>query len=129
MKKIKQRKTIIFRVQIPQDKVCYIALTAIFGIGKSISLNLCRSFGLRSSTLFKNVSNSKISQIRKIINANFIFEAELKREIRHNIKNLMTLRTYRGFRHKYCFPVRGQRSHRNARTQLNLGKKRLKDIK
>jgi len=129
MNKIKQRKTIIFRVKIPQDKVCYIALTAIFGIGKNRSLNLCRSLGLRSSTLFKNVSNRKISQIRKIINTNFIYEAVLKREVRFNIKNLITLRTYRGLRHWNCFPVRGQRSHRNARTQLNLGKKRLKDLK
>ena len=85
--------------------------------------------GLRSNTLFKNVSNNKITIIRNTINNNFLYQADLKREIRFNIKNLIKIKSYRGIRHKNCFPVRGQRTHRNARTQLRLGYKRLKDLK
>jgi len=127
MKK-KQRKTIIFRAKIPQEKVSYIALTSIFGVGKTIALNICKSLGLRSNTDFKNVSNNKITIIRNIINTNYVFQADLKRDIRFNIKNLIKLNTYRGSRHKNCFPVNGQRTHRNARTQLKLGAIRLKNL-
>jgi len=128
MKIIKERKIIIFRVKIPQNKVCFIAFTAIFGIGKTTALNLCKSVGLRPSTLIKYVSTKKISKIRKEINGYIIYGPELKRVISSNIKSLITISSYRGSRHRNCLPTRGQRSHRNARTQLRLGQKRLKDL-
>lgn len=103
-------------VNIPNHQHVGIALTAIYGIGRSSSKNICKSVGIETDKKLKDLSEEQIDQLRDHI-AKFTIEGDLRREISMNIKRLMDLGCYRGLRHRRGLPVRGQRTRTNARTR------------
>ncbi len=103
-------------VNVPDHKHASIALTAIYGIGRTKALEICHTCDIEPSQRFKDLSNEKIESVRKAV-ANYEVEGDLRREVSMNIKRLMDLGTYRGRRHRRNLPVRGQHTKNNARTR------------
>lgn len=103
-------------VNIPNHQHVGIALTAIYGIGKTSSINICNCIGIATDKRLKDLSEEQIDQLRDQI-AKLTTEGDLRREISMNIKRLMDLGCYRGLRHRRGLPVRGQRTRTNARTR------------
>lgn len=103
-------------VNIPNHQHVSIALTAIYGIGRSCSKNICQSTGIETDKKIKDLSDEQIDQLRDHI-SKLTTEGDLRREISMNIKRLMDLGCYRGLRHRRGLPVRGQRTRTNARTR------------
>ena len=103
-------------VNIPNHQHVRIALTAIYGIGNSISQKICNELGIEGSIKLKDISEAQLEQIREKV-ATYTVEGDLRREISMNIKRLMDLGCYRGLRHRRGLPVRGQRTRTNARTR------------
>jgi len=103
-------------VNLPPNKHTVIALTAIFGIGRSRARQICDSIGVKHSAKIKDLSDSEMEKIREQV-GKFTVEGDLRRETSMNIKRLMDLGCYRGVRHKKGLPVRGQRTRTNARTR------------
>ena len=108
-------------VNIPSNKRVVVALTYIYGIGPKISENICKKVNLEESKRVNQLSDDEISKIREIIDSDHIVEGNLRRNLSLNIKRLTDLGTYRGIRHKKKLPVRGQRTHTNARTRKGKG--------
>lgn len=104
-------------VNIPTAKRVPIALTYITGIGRSAAREICDAVGIEQSRRVNELSDSEVIQLREHIDANFTVEGDLRRETQMNIKRLMDLGCYRGLRHRRNLPVRGQRTHTNARTR------------
>jgi small subunit ribosomal protein S13 len=104
-------------VDLPRQKRIEIALTYIYGIGKSSSGRILAKAGIDKNTRTQDLSEGEVAKIRQIIDAEFKVEGDLRRDISMNIKRLMDLGTYRGLRHRKGLPVRGQRTHTNARTR------------
>lgn len=104
-------------VNIPTNKRVEIALTYIHGIGLTTSKDICSQLSIPAERRVNELSDSDVIQIREHIDANHIVEGDLRREVAMNIKRLMDLKTYRGLRHRGKLPVRGQRTHTNARTR------------
>ena len=104
-------------INLPTNKRVVIALTYIHGIGKVTSKNICESSGVNISTRVNELSEQEVSSIRQYIDGNVVVEGDLRRERTINIKRLMDLGCYRGLRHRRGLPVRGQRTHTNARTR------------
>jgi len=103
-------------INIPNHQHAAIALTAIFGIGRSRARQICDSIGVKHSAKIKDLSDSEMEKIREQV-GKFTVEGDLRRETSMNIKRLMDLGCYRGVRHKKGLPVRGQRTRTNARTR------------
>ena len=103
-------------INIPNHQHADIALTAIFGIGRSRARLICDTIGVKHSAKIKDLSDAEMDKIREQI-AKFTVEGDLRRETSMNIKRLMDLGCYRGVRHKKGLPVRGQRTRTNARTR------------
>ncbi len=103
-------------VNIPNNQHVGVALTSIYGIGRSSSLSICKTLGLISSIKIKDLSEEQIDLIRETI-GKLTIEGDLRREISMNIKRLIDLGCYRGMRHRRGLPVRGQRTRTNARTR------------
>ena len=103
-------------VNIPNHKHAEIALTAIYGIGRSRARLICEQVGVNPSTKIKDLDEAAIEKLRDGV-AKFAVEGDLRREITMNIKRLMDLGCYRGQRHRRGLPVRGQRTRTNARTR------------
>ena len=103
-------------VNIPNQQHAKIALTAIFGIGRSRARLICDAIGVKHSAKIKDLSDAEMDKIREQI-GKFTVEGDLRRETSMNIKRLMDLGCYRGVRHKKGLPVRGQRTRTNARTR------------
>lgn len=103
-------------VNIPDHKHVVIALTSIYGIGKTTSTNLCKEVGIETSTKVSQLSEEKLEALRTVI-AKLTVEGDLRRVITMNIKRLMDLGCYRGLRHRRGLPLRGQRTKTNARTR------------
>ncbi|HLT92620.1 MAG TPA: 30S ribosomal protein S13 [Woeseiaceae bacterium] len=103
-------------INIPPNKHVGIALTAIYGIGRSRARQICESAGIDPSTLVKDLAEPEIAGIRNAV-ARITVEGDLRRETSMNIKRLMDLGCYRGIRHRRGLPVRGQRTRTNARTR------------
>ncbi|MBI1907740.1 MAG: 30S ribosomal protein S13 [Rhodocyclales bacterium] len=103
-------------VNIPNHKHAEIALTAIFGIGRSRAQVICDGAGIARSAKVKDLTETDMDRLRDEV-AKFIVEGDLRREVTMNIKRLMDLGCYRGFRHRRGLPVRGQRTRTNARTR------------
>ena len=103
-------------VNIPDNKHAVIALTAIYGIGKSIALRICQSTGVNPGVPVKNLSEGERESIRGEI-TKLTVEGGLRREVSMNINRLMDIGSYRGVRHRRGLPVRGQRTKTNARTR------------
>ncbi len=104
-------------VNIPTNKRVEIALTYIFGIGRTKARQIRESAGLPPERRVQDLTDSEVMQIRQIIDRDHRVEGELRRETSINIKRLMDLGCYRGLRHRRRLPVRGQRTHTNARTR------------
>ena len=103
-------------INVPDHKHTVIALTAIFGIGKTRAQKICAASDIAESTKLKDLDESQIEALRTEV-ATFTVEGDLRREVSMNIKRLMDLGCYRGLRHRRSLPVRGQRSKTNARTR------------
>lgn len=103
-------------VNIPNHKHAEIALTAIYGIGRSRARLICEQAGVNPSTKIKDLSEEQIDKLREGV-SQFTVEGDLRREVSMNIKRLMDLGCYRGVRHRRGLPVRGQRTRTNARTR------------
>ena len=104
-------------INIPQNKIVSIALTYIHGIGLYSSKKICKRLNIAESTRVNQLSEEQVLKIREYIDSNHKVEGDLRRDISVNIKRLVDLATYRGSRHKKKLPVRGQRTHCNARTR------------
>jgi len=104
-------------VDIPKNKHIVIALTYIYGIGKSTAKKILDELGIEPTRKTSELTEDEIIKIREYIDANFKVEGDLRREISQNIKRLIDINSYRGIRHKRGLPVRGQRTHTNARTR------------
>jgi len=103
-------------VNIPNHQHAEIALTAIYGIGRTRAREICASSGIALSTKIKDVTDAQMDKLRDHV-AKFAVEGDLRREVSMNIKRLMDLGCYRGLRHRRGLPVRGQRTRTNARTR------------
>src|SRR5215208_553641 len=104
-------------VDLPRNKRMEIALTYIFGIGRTRSREILTKADISFDKLTDTVDENEIRKIRDIIESDYKVEGDLRREISMNIKRLMDLGCYRGLRHRRSLPVRGQRTHTNARTR------------
>jgi small subunit ribosomal protein S13 len=102
-------------VDIPRDKRAVIALTYVHGIGKSVSSEILKRANISEDTRIKDMTEEEITRIRSVIDENFEVEGDLRRDVSMNIKRLMDIGSYRGLRHRKGLPVRGQRTHTNAR--------------
>ncbi|MFP5408930.1 MAG: 30S ribosomal protein S13 [Gammaproteobacteria bacterium] len=103
-------------VNIPNHQHAVIALTAIFGIGRTTSSKICDAAGIAQSSKIKDLTETEVERLREGV-AQFTVEGDLRREVTMNIKRLMDLGCYRGFRHRKGLPARGQRTRTNARTR------------
>lgn len=104
-------------VDLPKNKRVEVALTYIFGIGRSRAKEICSQVGIPVNLKTDSLTDDMIAKIRSIIEGNFKVEGDLRREIGLAIKRLMDLNCYRGTRHRKGLPVRGQRTRSNARTR------------
>lgn len=109
-------------VNIPTHKRVPIALTYIFGIGRTRALSICAKAGIDLALRVNQLSDEEVMRMRDIIDQDFVCEGDLRRETAMNIKRLMDLGCYRGLRHRKGLPVRGQRTHTNARTRKGPAK-------
>ena len=104
-------------VDLPNNKRIEIALTYIYGIGRTSATKIVEQTKIDPDLRAKNLSDEQISQIRGVIESDYMVEGDLRRETNLNIKRLMDLGNYRGLRHRRGLPVRGQRTKTNARTR------------
>ena len=104
-------------VDLPRDKRIEIGLTYIFGIGRKTAQEILASTGVNPDIRVKDISEDDLQKIRESIDKNLTVEGDLHREVSQNIKRLMEIGCYRGLRHRKGLPVRGQRTHTNARTR------------
>jgi len=109
-------------VNIPTNKRVHVALTYIHGIGDHTAKEVCAAAGIELSRRVNELSDAEVLAIREHIDANLTVEGDLRRERSMNIKRLMDLGCYRGLRHRRGLPVRGQRTHTNARTRKGPAK-------
>lgn len=109
-------------VNIPTNKRVIIALTYIHGIGRTTALQIADKLGIDHTRLVQDLSDEEVLRIRETIDADYTVEGDLRRNTAMNIKRLMDLRSYRGLRHRNGLPVRGQRTHTNARTRKGKAK-------
>lgn len=109
-------------VNIPTNKRLPIALTYIFGIGRTRAVEICEKASIDMALRVNQLSDDELTRVRDIIDQDFVVEGDLRREAAMNIKRLMDLGCYRGLRHRKGLPVRGQRTHTNARTRKGPAK-------
>lgn len=118
-------------VDLPRDKRIEVALTYIFGIGRSTAQKMLADSGINFDTRTRDLTDEEIARLREIIDKELTVEGDLRREVSLNIKRLMEIGCYRGLRHRRGLPVRGQRTKTNARTRKGpartvAGKKKAK---
>lgn len=104
-------------VDLPKNKRVEIALTYLYGIGDAASKKILDESGIDPNTRTQNLTEAQIAQVRKILDRDYKVEGDLRKEVAMNIKRLMDIGSYRGIRHRRRLPVRGQRTHTNARTR------------
>ena len=104
-------------IDIPKEKHIVISLTYLFGIGKPLAQKLLKSLNIEEARKTKDLTEEEVIKIRTYIDNNYKVEGDLRREVTLNIKRLIEINSYRGIRHKRGLPVRGQRTHTNARTR------------
>ncbi|WP_213271101.1 30S ribosomal protein S13 [Hyphomonas sp.] len=109
-------------VNIPTNKRVEIALRYIHGIGPAFSREICEKVGVEPSRRVNQLTDAEVIKIRETIDAGYMVEGDLRRDTSMNIKRLMDLGCYRGLRHRKKLPVRGQRTHTNARTRKGPAK-------
>jgi len=104
-------------VDIPRDKRALVALTYIFGVGPSTSAKILKKAEIPQEVRIKDMTEDQIAKVRSIIDQDYEVEGDMRRSINMNMKRLMDIGCYRGLRHRRGLPVRGQRTHTNARTR------------
>ena len=104
-------------VDLPREKRVEIGLTYIYGIGLTTSQTIVRETGINPATRVRDLTEEEVVRLREYIDRNLKVEGDLRREVSQNIKRLMEIGCYRGLRHRKGLPVRGQRTHTNARTR------------
>jgi len=104
-------------VDIPGRKHVRIALTYIYGVGQHTAMEICKAADIEPTKKADDLDENEVRRIREVIDASHKVEGDLRREVAMHIKRLMDLGTYRGLRHRRGLPVRGQRTHTNARTR------------
>ncbi len=109
-------------VNIPTQKRVVIALQYIHGIGPKFAEKICTGVGIPAERRVSQLTDAEVLQIREAIDRDYMVEGDLRREVSQNIKRLMDLGCYRGLRHRKGLPVRGQRTHTNARTRKGPAK-------
>ena len=109
-------------VNIPTNKRVLIALRYIHGIGPAKAAEICEAVNIAPERRVSELSDAEVLQIREVIDRDHLVEGDLRREVAVNIKRLMDLGNYRGLRHRRGLPVRGQRTHTNARTRKGPAK-------
>ena len=118
-------------VDIPREKRLEVSLTYVFGIGRTTAQLICEQTGIDPNTRVRDLTDSEVNKIRTWIDSNLKVEGDLKRDIQQDIKRKMEIGCYQGLRHRRGLPVRGQRTHTNARTRKGpkktvAGKKKVK---
>jgi small subunit ribosomal protein S13 len=119
-------------VDLPPNKQVWVGLTYIYGIGAGKARDVCGASGVTETTLVKDLTEDEARRIRKVIQDEMRVEGDLRKEVAQNIRRLMEIGCYRGVRHRRNLPVRGQRTHTNARTRKGprrmtvAGKKKTK---
>ena len=116
-------------VNLPTQKRVVIALTYVHGIGRTKAVEICSKVGIPAERRVNELTDDEVVRIREAIDREYVVEGDLRREVAMNVKRLMDLGCYRGLRHRKGLPVRGQRTHTNARTRKGparpiAGKKR-----
>ena len=109
-------------VDLPPNKRLEIGLTYIFGIGRSLATKIVADAGISPDRKVVDLNDEETTKIRKLIEEDYQIEGDLRKEVSFNIKRLMEIGSYRGFRHRRGLPVRGQRTHTNARTRKGPSK-------
>ena len=109
-------------IDLPRNKRVEIALTYIFGIGRSSARQICEKAEIEGAMKTDTLSDGEVVRIREIIEREYKVEGDRRREVSQNIKMLMDIGCYRGLRHRRGLPVRGQRTHTNARTRKGPAK-------
>jgi small subunit ribosomal protein S13 len=109
-------------VDLPRNKRIEISLTYIYGVGRTRALKICEKAGVDAGTRTDQLSESETIRLREVIERDYQVEGDLRREVSQNIKMLMDIGCYRGLRHRRGLPVRGQRTHTNARTRKGPAK-------
>jgi len=118
-------------VDLPRDKRIEIGLTYIFGMGRGRARQTIDALGIDADTKVRDLTDDEVVRIRQFLDANYRLEGDLRREVSQNIKRKIEIGSYQGIRHRRGLPVRGQRTHTNARTrkgprQAIAGKKKVK---
>ena len=118
-------------VDIPREKRVEVSLTYIFGIGRSTAQQICEVTEINPDTRVRNLTDDEVARLRGFIDSNVRVEGDLRREVSQDIKRKMEIGCYQGLRHRRGLPVRGQRTHTNARTRKGpkrtvAGKKKVK---
>jgi small subunit ribosomal protein S13 len=124
----------IVGVDIPSDKVAWVALTYIYGIGRKSALEILATTGINPQRRAKDLTDEELARIASEIEKNYVTEGNLRRQIQQNISRLKEIACYRGIRHRRGLPVRGQRTRTNARTRKGprktvAGKKSVKELR
>ena len=116
-------------VDLPREKRVEIALTYIYGLGRTTSNEVLSKTGINPDTRVRDLTEEEVNKLREVIDRDYKVEGDLRKEVSMNIKRLMDIGSYRGLRHRKGLPVRGQRTHTNARTRkgprrATVGKKK-----
>jgi small subunit ribosomal protein S13 len=124
----------ILGVDIPRNKAIRIAIQSLYGVGPKVASDVLTKAGISFEKSSNDLTEEEIQQIRKFLEEGYAVEGDLRREVGLNIKRLKDMACYRGVRHKKSLPVRGQRTHTNARTRKGpsvaiAGKKSIKSLK
>jgi small subunit ribosomal protein S13 len=118
-------------VDIPREKRLEISLTYLFGIGRTTAKKVCEATGIDRNTRVRDLTDEEVARLRSWIDANLKVEGDLRRDVAQDIKRKMEIGSYQGIRHRRGLPVRGQRTHTNARTRKGpkktvAGKKKVR---
>ncbi len=116
-------------VDLPRRKPVWVALTYIFGIGRTSALKICEEARVDKAQRVEDLADQEVVRLRQVITDSLRVEGDLRRDISMNIKRLMDLGCYRGLRHRRGLPVRGQRTHTNARTRKGPRRQAIKKKK
>jgi small subunit ribosomal protein S13 len=121
-------------VDIPDQKPIYISLTYLYGVGRTLSIQILRELGINLMVPAKELSSDDVARIANHLDKEYTIEGQLRRKIQQDIARLRDIGCYRGLRHKKSLPVRGQRTRTNARTRKGVrktvaGKKGVKDLR
>jgi small subunit ribosomal protein S13 len=118
-------------VDIPREKRLEVALTYIYGVGQTAARQICEATGIDPNTRVRDLTDEEVVRLRNWIDANLKVEGDLRRDVAQDIKRKMEIGSYQGIRHRRGLPVRGQRTHTNARTRKGpkktvAGKKKVR---